>query len=123
MIDLFDKAQAGFHDFLAFGEDVFQNLCAGAELLDQSGNLAAHEAAVFLVAVFDSPAEGADGQLLDFLKGGAGPLPLVDPAGVAGLDLAAGGAAADFAGDGGVGVLCAQNQFLIGGVNPALFGS
>ena len=38
-------------------------------------------------------------------------------------DLAAGGAAADFAGDGGVGVLCAQNQFLIGGVDPALFGS
>ena len=35
----------------------------------------------------------------------------------------AGGAAADFAGDGGVGVLCAQNQFLIGGVDPALFGS
>ena len=55
--------------------------------------------------ILDGPAEGAHGELLNLRKGGSGPLPLVDPAGVAGLDLAAGGPAADFAGDSGVGVL------------------
>ena len=103
-------------------ENIPKDFFAGAQFIDHAGNLPGHEAAVFQVALLGGPAQGTDGQVLDFLKGSPGALLLNDLFSGAVFNLAGSRAPEDLAGEGGIRILGLLNQPCLSFMHLELLG-